>query len=90
MLTALSCVVPRVKYLVAKGAVVRKGQIIKTKFSKYSRTPQGMLFLFDLRSLNLHGIDHIFVTALYTSDIDKVMRYTDEGVSARLLAGFNN
>ena len=38
----------------------------------------------------LHAIDRIFESVLYTSDIDKVMRYTDEGASARLLAGFNS
>ena len=38
--------VPRLQYLVAKGALVRKGQMVKTKFSKiskYSQMPQGML-----------------------------------------------
>jgi len=42
---------------------VRKGQVLKINLSKYSHTPQ----------------DRTFVAVLYTSDIDKVMRYTDEG-----------
>jgi len=85
MLTTLS----RLKYLVTKGALVRKGQMIRANFSKFSQTPQGMLLIFisDWRrqaslKLMLRGIDRIFVAVLYTSDVDKVMRYTDEGASA--------
>ena len=40
--------VPRLKYLVTKGALVRKGQMIKANFSKFSQTPQGMLLSFHL------------------------------------------
>ncbi|KAG8989997.1 hypothetical protein FRB93_003373 [Tulasnella sp. JGI-2019a] len=58
----------RVQYLVQKGAILRKGQRIKTKFCKFSATPQ----------------DRIFVAVLYTSDSDKVMRYTDEGPVSEL------
>ncbi|KAI0282748.1 hypothetical protein BGY98DRAFT_57225 [Russula aff. rugulosa BPL654] len=50
------------QYLVAKGAILRKGQKIKTKFCKYSQTPH----------------DRVFVATMYTSDVDKIMRYTDE------------
>jgi len=53
----------RLKYLVTKGALVRKGQMIRASFSKFSQTPQ----------------DRVFVAVLYTSSVDKVMRYTDEG-----------
>ena len=35
--------VPRLKYLVTKGAVMRKGQMFKATFSKYSHTLQGIL-----------------------------------------------
>ncbi|KAI0297006.1 hypothetical protein B0F90DRAFT_1742261, partial [Multifurca ochricompacta] len=31
----------RLQYLVAKGAILRKGQKIKTKFCKFSQTPNG-------------------------------------------------
>jgi hypothetical protein len=31
----------RLQYLVSKGAILRKGQRIKTKFCKFSATPQG-------------------------------------------------
>jgi len=58
----------RLQYLVAKGAILRKGQKIKTKFCKYSQTPH----------------DRIFVATMYTSDADKIMRYTDEGETVEL------
>ncbi|KAI0656294.1 actin-like ATPase domain-containing protein [Cubamyces menziesii] len=51
------------QYLVAKGAILRKGQRLKTMFCKFSQTPS----------------DRMFVAVLYTSDSDKIMRYTDEG-----------
>jgi len=35
----------RLKYLVTKGALVRKGQMIKASFSKFSQTIQGMLLI---------------------------------------------
>jgi len=53
----------RLQYLVQKAAILRKGQRITTKFCKYSQNIQ----------------DCVFVAVLYTSDVDKVMRYTDEG-----------
>jgi len=58
----------RLQYLVAKGAILRKGQRIKTKFCKFSQTPQ----------------DRMFVATLFTSDTDKIMRYTDEGETTEL------
>ncbi|KAH9052022.1 hypothetical protein EDB83DRAFT_2521887 [Lactarius deliciosus] len=58
----------RLQYLVAKGAILRKGQKIKTKFCKYSQTPH----------------DRVFVATMYTSDADKIMRYTDEGETLEL------
>ncbi|KAF9511529.1 hypothetical protein BS47DRAFT_1346698 [Hydnum rufescens UP504] len=53
----------RLQYLVSKGAILRKGQRIKTKFCKFSATPQ----------------DRNFVAVIYASASDKMMRYTDEG-----------
>ncbi|TFK47219.1 actin-like ATPase domain-containing protein [Heliocybe sulcata] len=58
----------RMQYLVVKGAILRKGQRVKTKFCKFSQSAQ----------------DHVFVATLYTSDTDKVMRYTDEGETTEL------
>ncbi|KAF8331921.1 uncharacterized protein EI90DRAFT_3055886 [Cantharellus anzutake] len=58
----------RLQYLVSKGAILRKGQRIRTKFCKFSSTPQ----------------DRMFVAVLYTSDSDKLMRYTDEGETYEL------
>ncbi|KAF8488899.1 actin-like ATPase domain-containing protein [Gautieria morchelliformis] len=58
----------RLQYLVAKGAILRKGQRIKTKFCKFSATPQ----------------DRTFEAVLYTSDSEQIMRYTDEGACTEL------
>ncbi|KAH7909310.1 actin-like ATPase domain-containing protein [Hygrophoropsis aurantiaca] len=58
----------RLQYLVMKGAILRKGQRVKTQFCKFSQT----------------GQDCIFVAVLYTSDSDKMMRYTDEGETTEL------
>ncbi|KZP30051.1 actin-like ATPase domain-containing protein [Athelia psychrophila] len=58
----------RLQYLVYKGAIIRKGQQVKTKFCKFSQTSQ----------------DCIFVAVLYTSDSEKVMRYTDEDTTTEL------
>ncbi|KAG8908847.1 hypothetical protein FRB99_003086 [Tulasnella sp. 403] len=96
----------RVQYLVQKGAILRKGQRIKTKFCKFSATPQGekaalwfyffvaaMVDLSDVVAVGgpvtrgecpANGSDRIFVAVLYTSDMDKVMRYTDEGPMSEL------
>ncbi|THH09897.1 hypothetical protein EW146_g8542 [Bondarzewia mesenterica] len=56
----------RLQYLVAKGAILRKG--------KFSQSGQGARAF----------CDRIFVATLYTSDIDKIMRYTDEGETTEL------
>ncbi|RXW12274.1 hypothetical protein EST38_g13579 [Candolleomyces aberdarensis] len=53
----------RLQYLVSKGAIIRKGQRLTTKFCKFSQSPS----------------DSSFVATLFTSDSDKIMRYTDEG-----------
>ncbi|KAF9511540.1 hypothetical protein BS47DRAFT_1298826 [Hydnum rufescens UP504] len=53
----------RLKYLVFKGAILRKDQRVKSKCRKFSATPQ----------------DRSFIAVIYTSDSDKTMRYTDEG-----------
>jgi hypothetical protein len=58
----------RLQYLVQKGAILRKGQRIKTKFCKFSATPD----------------DKLFVAVLYTSDSPQIMRYTDEGETTEL------
>ncbi|GAA5951231.1 hypothetical protein JCM10213_003614 [Rhodosporidiobolus nylandii] len=53
----------RLSYLVAKGAVLRKGQRLRSRFCKFSRGPH----------------DCMFTAVLYVSDSDKIFRYTDEG-----------
>ncbi|TFK37617.1 hypothetical protein BDQ12DRAFT_684989 [Crucibulum laeve] len=58
----------RLQYLVSKGAILRKGQRLTTKFCKFSQIAQ----------------DSSFVAVLYTSDSDKIMRYTDEGETMEL------
>ncbi|CAE6465095.1 unnamed protein product [Rhizoctonia solani] len=58
----------RLQYLVQKGAILRKGQRVKTKFCKFSQGPQ----------------DSTFVAVLYTSESERVMRYTDEGETNEL------
>ncbi|KAF5375362.1 hypothetical protein D9615_008000 [Tricholomella constricta] len=58
----------RLQYLVSKGAILRKGQRLTTKFCKFSQTTQ----------------DSTFVAVLYTSDTERIMRYTDEGETSEL------
>lgn len=58
----------RLQYLVAKGAVLRKGQRLKRKFCKFSQT----------------GQDRIFDAIIYTSKSDAIMRYSDEGEITQL------
>ncbi|KAG8787696.1 hypothetical protein FRC15_008371 [Serendipita sp. 397] len=58
----------RLKYLVQKGAIVRKGQTIRAPFCKFSA----------------NASDRLFVAVLYTSEVDKEMRYTDEGETIEL------
>lgn len=67
---------------------MRKGQRVKTKFCKFSATPQGMISLVAHRSrpllINIIIIDRLFVAVLYTSESDRIMRYTDEGETIEL------
>ncbi|CCA73398.1 hypothetical protein PIIN_07352 [Serendipita indica DSM 11827] len=58
----------RLKYLVHKGAIIRKGQMIRAPFCKYSA----------------NAADRMFVAVLYTSEVDREMRYTDEGETTEL------
>ncbi|KAK2465542.1 hypothetical protein APHAL10511_002434 [Amanita phalloides] len=58
----------RLQYLVVKGAILRKGQRLTTKFCKFSRNMQ----------------DSTFVATLFTSEVDKAMRYSDEGETVEL------
>ncbi|EJT97177.1 actin-like ATPase domain-containing protein [Dacryopinax primogenitus] len=58
----------RLQYLVQKGAILLKGQRIKTMFCKFSKVAD----------------DRLFTAVLYTSDADRVMRYTDEGETTEL------
>jgi hypothetical protein len=58
----------RLQYLVSKGAILRKGQRLTTKFCKFSPSAQ----------------DSSFIATLYTSDSDKLMRYNDEGETNEL------
>ena len=48
--------------------------------SKYSQTPHGELI--ETRVIpfwvNWSPLDRVFVATMYTSDVDKIMRYTDE------------
>ncbi|KAF8154010.1 hypothetical protein B0H34DRAFT_74131 [Crassisporium funariophilum] len=60
--------IARLQYLVSKGAILRKGQRLTTKFCKFSQSAQ----------------DSSFVATLYTSDTEKIMRYTDEGETNEL------
>ena len=53
----------RLSYLVAKGAVLRKGQRLVSRFCKFSRGPT----------------DALFKAVLYVSDHDGILRYSDEG-----------
>jgi len=58
----------RLQYLVAKGAVLRKGQRLKRKFCKFSQS----------------GQDRIFDAVIFTSPSEKLMRYSDEGEISEL------
>ncbi|KAF9048041.1 actin-like ATPase domain-containing protein [Hymenopellis radicata] len=58
----------RLQYLVQKGAILRKGQRLTTQFCKFSQTNQ----------------DSAFVAVMYTSESDRIMRYTDEGETTEL------
>ncbi|KAH8823837.1 actin-like ATPase domain-containing protein [Flagelloscypha sp. PMI_526] len=58
----------RLQYLIQKGAILRRGQRVVTRFCKYSATPQ----------------DTTFVATFYTSNSPQVMRYSDEGETTEL------
>jgi len=58
----------RLQYLISKGSILRKGQMIKTTFCKFSATL----------------LDRNFVATIHTSDSDKIVRYTDEGRTSEL------
>ncbi|GAA5899591.1 hypothetical protein JCM6882_001158 [Rhodosporidiobolus microsporus] len=53
----------RLSYLIAKGAVLRKGERLRSRFCKYIKDPH----------------DSIFTAHLYVSDSEELYRYTDEG-----------
>ncbi|KDR79932.1 hypothetical protein GALMADRAFT_153665 [Galerina marginata CBS 339.88] len=53
----------RLQYLVSKGEILRKGQRLTRTFCKFSQSAQ----------------DSFCVAKFYTSDLDEIMRYTDEG-----------
>ncbi|GJN93855.1 hypothetical protein Rhopal_006914-T1 [Rhodotorula paludigena] len=63
----------RLSYLVAKGAVLRKGQRLRSRYCKFSRSPQ----------------DSIFTAVLYVSDSDRIYRYTDEDKRLSLSFQYN-
>ncbi|KAH8919099.1 actin-like ATPase domain-containing protein [Atractiella rhizophila] len=58
----------RLQYLVQKGAVLKKGQRVRTRFCKYARGPS----------------DSFFTAVMYTSDNPNVFRYSDEGETFEL------
>ncbi|KAK7035357.1 hypothetical protein VNI00_011888 [Paramarasmius palmivorus] len=75
----------RLQYLVQKGAIIRKGQRLSTKFCKYSQNVQGQIISFTwCRLYSDISEDSSFIAVLYTSESDKVMRYTDEGETTEL------
>ncbi|GAA5843244.1 hypothetical protein JCM11251_002259 [Rhodosporidiobolus azoricus] len=53
----------RLSYLIAKGAVLRKGERLRSRFCKYIKDPH----------------DSVFTAHLYVSDSEELYRYTDEG-----------
>ncbi|KDR78750.1 hypothetical protein GALMADRAFT_93837 [Galerina marginata CBS 339.88] len=53
----------RLQYLIKKDAIVKKGERIRTKFSKYSKDAK----------------DSSFSAILYTTDSPETFRYTDQG-----------
>ncbi|CUA69590.1 hypothetical protein RSOLAG22IIIB_08597 [Rhizoctonia solani] len=98
----------RLQYLVQKGAILRKGQRVMTKFRQFSQGLQGtphspfpiphspfpiphspfpiphsppfLLIWIDTDT----GADSKFVAVLYTSESERVMRYTDEDEMSEL------
>ncbi|GAA5942528.1 Hsp70 family protein [Sporobolomyces koalae] len=53
----------RLSYLIAKGAVLRKGERLRSRFCKFVKDPR----------------DSIFTAHLFVSDSEDLYRYTDEG-----------
>ncbi|QRW14093.1 hypothetical protein RhiLY_13092 [Ceratobasidium sp. AG-Ba] len=58
----------RIQYLLQKGAILKRGQIVKTNLCKFSKTTQ----------------DSIFEVLLYTSDSEQIIRYIDQGETSEL------
>ncbi|KAK4046961.1 hypothetical protein OIO90_006379 [Microbotryomycetes sp. JL221] len=58
----------RLSYLVAKGAVLRKGERLRSRFCKYVKSPQ----------------DNVFVAQLFVSDSEDLYRYVDDGDATEL------
>ncbi|SCV73246.1 BQ2448_7171 [Microbotryum intermedium] len=58
----------RLSYLVAKGAVLRKGEKLRSRFCKFVKNAN----------------DSTFAAQLYVSDSDELYRYTDEGDATEL------
>ncbi|GAA6055821.1 hypothetical protein JCM3770_004776 [Rhodotorula araucariae] len=53
----------RLSYLIAKGAVLRKGERLRSRFCKYVKDPR----------------DSVFTAHLFVSNSEELYRYTDEG-----------
>jgi hypothetical protein len=78
---------PRLQYLVQKGAILRKGQRIKTKFCKFSSSSEGAYppCQPSIQPTNANSrTDRLFIAVLYTSESNTIMRYTDEGETTEL------
>lgn len=56
--------------LIAKGAVLRKGERLRSRFCKYVKDPR----------------DSVFTAHLFVSNSEELYRYTDEGASTPLRA----
>ncbi|PPR00589.1 hypothetical protein CVT26_009864 [Gymnopilus dilepis] len=86
----------RLQYLVSKGAILRKGQRLITKFWYviyndaffiiFPSIPHTVLTSFSTvhSKFSKSAQDSSFVATLYTSDSDKIMRYSDEGETNEL------
>ncbi|RXW13517.1 hypothetical protein EST38_g12336 [Candolleomyces aberdarensis] len=69
------------QFLASKGAIIRKGRCLTTMLRKFSESPSGTSTppIPKLRTPNLNRlIDSPFIATLYTSDSEKIMRYTNE------------
>ncbi|KAG9098792.1 hypothetical protein FRC06_005972 [Ceratobasidium sp. 370] len=58
----------RIQYLIQKGAVLKKGQMVKIMFRKFSKSIE----------------DCVFEVQVFTSDSERTLRYTDEGETSEL------